>query len=291
MEAKTIQAQSTEVQEVEDIVREHLAAFARGDFDVWGDRFAPHVFFTAADPEEVFLDREKAVAEMHKDFDFAFDEGLQIEIEPESFHIGHTSDGRAAWAAAPLCYHIRFQGETSSFVLRHTSLLSKTALGWRIVATHYSLVLPERALLQARLAGRLPEPTPVGAAVGQGARILVEKFTRDIEDFSQAVFQRDAQVFGPLPGEHAEGEIAIHALFASLASRWGALRLRGDGVRAGILSIDSGWIAANVDVAVPYDGQEVTLPLRALVIYHKSQDQWTIPHTHLSVGIPDELAE
>jgi len=136
MEAKTMQAHSMQVQEVEDIVREHLSAFARGDFDAWGDSFAPNVFFTAADPEEVFWSRDAAVEEMHKDFDPAFDEGLQIEIEPQSLHTACTSDGRAAWTAAPLHYRIRFQDETSSFVLRQTSLLSKSTYGWSILATH-----------------------------------------------------------------------------------------------------------------------------------------------------------
>src|SRR5687768_963734 len=109
METTMIQVASIEIQEVEDIVREHLAAFARGDFDRWGDSFAPYVFFTAADPEEVFWDREAAVAEMHKDFDPALDEGLQINVEPLSFHVGLSSDCKAAWSAAPLRYVVNFQ--------------------------------------------------------------------------------------------------------------------------------------------------------------------------------------
>jgi len=151
--------------------------------------------------------------------------------------------------------------------------------------------LPEHTLLPARITGRLPDPTPVGEVVGEGAQRLVEAFKQDIADLSRAAIHRDAQVFGPLPGEDAEGEVAVRAWLATLASRWGTLRLRPDGVRAGILSKQAGWVGANLEVAVPYDGQQVTLPLRALVMYHKEQDHWTIAHAHISVGIPDELAE
>ena len=285
------QLQTVTHTEVEQVVREHLAAFGRGDFDMWGESLAPNVFFTAADPEGVFWDRETAVAEMHKDFDPAFDEDLQIEVEPQSFHVGYTSDGKAAWSASPLSYAIRFQGETGSFVLRHSSLLSRSVHGWFILVSHYSLVLPEATLLQARIRGRLPDPSPVGAAVGQGAYGLVEEFKSQIGDLSRAAIHPNAQVFGPLPGEHAEGEMAVRALFATLTARWGGLRLRPDGIRANIVSKQSGWVMANVEVAVPYAGEQVSLPLRALMVYHKKQDQWTIAHAHLSVGIPDELAE
>jgi ketosteroid isomerase-like protein len=36
---------------------------------------------------------------------------------------------------------------------------------------------------------------------------------------------------------------------------------------------------------------EITLPLRVLVVYQKEQDIWKIAHAHISVGIPDHLAE
>ena len=291
METRTVLVHLMETREVEDIVHKHLAAFARGDFDAWGDSFAPNVFFTAADPEEVFLEREAAVAEMHRDFDPAFDEGLQIQVEPLSFHAGVSYDDNAAWSAAPLEYGINFQGETSSFVLRHTSVLTKTRHGWTIRATQYSLALPEEKVLQALTRGILPAPHPVGYAIGAGAQALVGSFKHQLADFSMSAIRRDAHVFGPFPGEDAEGETAVRAQFAKWTSRWGVLRLRPDGVRAEFISETMGWVCANVDAILSYTDQRVALPLRVLVVYQKEGYDWAIVHAHLSVGIPDELAE
>lgn len=290
VETRTVQVHPMETREVEDMVHKHLTAFARGDFDAWGDSFAPNVFFTAADPEEVFLEREAAVAEMHDDFDPAFDEGLQIQVEPLSFHAGVSYDDNAAWSAAPLEYGINFQGETSSFVLRHTSVLTKTRHGWKIRAIQYSLALPEDKVLQALTAGNLPAPHPIGYAIGAGAQDLVGSFKSQLADFSMSAISQGAHAFDPFPGEDAEGETAVRALFSSWTSKWGGLRLRPDGVRAEFISETMGWVAANVEATLSYAGQQVTLPFRALVVYQKA-DEWAIVHAHLSVGIPDELAE
>lgn len=292
MATNTIHTSSVEGEEVEDTVRKHLAAFARGDFDAWGAQFAPNVFFTAADPEEVFSEREAAVAEMHKDFDPAFQEGLQLDIEPESFRIGLSSDHNTAWSAVPLRYTVSFQGETTSFLIRHTALLSKSDNQWSILVTQYSLALPESKVLQALTTERLPAPRNAGDSIGPGAEVIVEEFTQQLADLSTAVISRDAYVFSLLPGEHSEGETAIRALFAKWTSLWGALRLRPDGVRSELLSDgEMGWVGANVDVTMSYIDQPIILPLRALAVYRKEQGIWAIVHAHFSVGVPDDIAE
>jgi ketosteroid isomerase-like protein len=51
------------------------------------------------------------------------------------------------------------------------------------------------------------------------------------------------------------------------------------------------WVGANLDAVFSYAQQRAALPLRVLVVYQKEQDRWAIAHIHLSVGIPDELAE
>ena len=185
--------------EIEQIVREHLAAFARGHFDAWGASLAPNVFFAAADPEEVFSKREDAVAEMHRDFDFAFDEGLQIEIEPQSIHVGLSPDGKLAWTAAPLRYTVSFQGETNSFMLRHTDVLSRAGDGWTILATQYSLTLPESRILQALTGGDLPAPDAIGNARQIGAQSLFKEFIHRLPALSDAAINQDAYLFGPFP--------------------------------------------------------------------------------------------
>lgn len=291
MQTSMIQTDLMEAREVDVTVREHLAAFARGDFDTWGDSLAPNVFFVAADPEEVFSRREDAVAEMHRDFDFAFDEGLRIQIEPQSTHVGVASDGKLAWTAAPLRYTVRFQGESNSFVLRHTAVLSKTDQRWSILATQYSLTLPPPRILEALTGGYLPAPAIVGNARQTGAQSLFREFIHQLADLSRAVISPDASVFGPFPQESAKGKTEVRALFRKWTDRWGALYLRPDGIRAEFTSEESGWVAANVEAKLPYAGQRIALPMRALFVYQKEQDQWAIVQAHLSVGIPDELAE
>jgi ketosteroid isomerase-like protein len=83
----------------------------------------------------------------------------------------------------------------------------------------------------------------------------------------------------------------VRALFAKWASRWGALYLRPDGIRAEMTSEEMGWVGANVEILVRNRDQKVKMPLRALVVYQKERESWSIVHAHFSVGIPDELAE
>jgi ketosteroid isomerase-like protein len=289
METNAIRIHSIEALEVEYLVREHLAAFGRGDFDAWGAAFAPDVFFTAADPEEVFFKREDAVAEMHRDFDEAFDDGLQIEVEPVSFHVGLSPDRMFAWSAAPLRYTVSFQGEINSFTLRHTSLLSNVGQHWSIRATHYSLTLPESRIQAALAGGYLPAPNTIDDARPAGAKNLIEQFMHQIDDLSTAMISQDAFVFGPFPEQDAEGEDAVRALFVECGSSWSGLRLRPDGVRAELVSGSIGWVGANVE-AVYADGR-VPMPLRWLAIYQRERERWSVVHAHISVGIPDELAE
>jgi ketosteroid isomerase-like protein len=220
METEAIQTKAMQAEFVEETVLEHLAAFGRGDFDAWGAAFAADIFFSAADPEEVFSSREDVVTEMHDDFAPAFDE-----------------------------------------------------------------------VLQALTSGILPAPRPVGYAIGAGAQALVGSFKHQLADFSMSAIRRNAHAFGPFPGEDAEGETAVRALFAKWTSRWGVLRLRPDGVRAEFISETMGWVCANVDAILSYTDQLVALPLRVLVVYQKEGYDWAIVHAHLSVGIPDELAE
>ena len=283
--------QTTAQEEIEQLVREHLTAFARGHFDAWGASLDPNVFFAAADPEEVFSKRGDAIAEMHRDFDFAFDEGLQIEIEPQSIHVGLSPDGKLAWSAAPLQYTVSFQGETNSFILRHTDVLSRTAEGWSILATQYSLTLPESRILQALTGGDLPAPGAIGDARQIGAQSLFKEFIHRLANLSTAVISQDAYVFGPFAGESAEGETEVRALLEKWAARWGVLYLRPDGIRAELVSEESGWVGANVEATLRYEDRPVRLPIRALVVYQKEKDSWAIAHAHLSVEIPDELAE
>jgi ketosteroid isomerase-like protein len=58
-----------------------------------------------------------------------------------------------------------------------------------------------------------------------------------------------------------------------------------------LISEESGWVGANVEAIISDMGKPVRCPVRALFVYRKEQDRWAIVHAHLSVGIPDELAE
>jgi ketosteroid isomerase-like protein len=291
MQTATFRTDVVEIRDVEDTVREHLSAFARGDFNAWGASLAPNVFFTAADPEKVFSTQEDAVAEMHRNFDFAFDEGLQIDVDPQSLHIGVSPDGKAAWSASPLRYTVRFQGESNSFVLRHTAVLTKVDSQWSIVSTHYSLTLPQPRIVEALTGGYLPAPAAIGDASQIGAQSLFREFIHQLADLSSAAVSQDVSVFGPFLQEFASGKTEAQALFKKWTDRWGALYLRPDGIRAELTSAECGWVAANVEATVSHMGRPVRLPMRALFVYQKEQDHWSIAHAHLSVGIPDELAE
>jgi hypothetical protein len=206
--------------------------------------------------------------------------------------IGLSSNRRVAWCTTPLRYTVSFADEITHLVIRHTDLLTKHADRWFIVVTHYSLALPAPTVLYALTTGRLPRPRPIGDACGPGTGSLVEQFTDQPADLSTAAISHDAWACGPLPDEQATGGTAVHALFVAWTRRWGMFRLRGDGMHAHLAPGGKiGWVGANVAVQTHDAQQQVTLPLRMMVVYRKVQLVWEAVQAHVSVGIPDAVVE
>jgi hypothetical protein len=266
------------------IVRAHLMAFEQGDFESWGAKMLSTVFMMAADPAEVFTGRQAALDEMHKDFDEAFAEGMQLSIWPQGIYLGVSPDRQMAWSAAPLDYSVVFGEEVLPFHLRETNIFYRQSNQWSVAAAHYSRGLPAQEIWQGFTNGRFPAPHPVGDRIDPDAELLVVHFEQHLADLTLLPVAVNAYLFGPQEGDQADGAAAVQELLAEMAHRYGALRLRSDGLRASLASGGrAGWIAANVESSVA----GVPYVFRLLAAYAAGEAGWELVQAHLSVGVPD----
>jgi ketosteroid isomerase-like protein len=123
---------------VDSVMRNHFSAFERGDLAAWSGIFAPDVFFTAANPAQVFASRDSAREGMQREFGPAMQAGLKLAIRPLSDQIWVAGDGRTAAAAYDLDYTVRYESQLFPYRLRSSYLLERDSSGWRVLAAQYS---------------------------------------------------------------------------------------------------------------------------------------------------------
>ncbi len=269
-------------------VLDHLAAFEAGDLDRWGAGMTDDVFMIAADPAEAIAGRAAILAELHKDFDPAFEAGLKLSIKPTFSQIGVSHDLNAAWTAHVLAYTIMFGADTLKFALRNTNVLIKQNGRWRIVAANYSQPISRQEMIGAFTSGKFPSPAPIANAVSLTAENLVEQFRKDVKDLSQADLHAEVLVMGPEPQDPAIGIEAAKNFFARWAREAGQWRERGDGIRAGA-SADGqvGCVITNLEWRAKVDSMKTVVPQRAVLVYQNEKGAWKLTQTHISVGVPD----
>jgi hypothetical protein len=209
---------------------------------------------------------------------------MQLSIWPQGIFLGVSPDRQMAWSAAPLDYSVVFGEEVIPFHLRETNIFYRQNNQWVIAAAHYSQGLAAEEIRQGFVNGRFPAPRPVGDEVGQDANLLVVHFGQHLADLTLLPVAANAYLFGPQEDDQADGAAAVQELLAEMTHRYGALRLRPDGLRAGLASGgQAGWVAANVES----NTDETPLIFRLLAAYTAGDAGWELAQAHLSVGVPD----
>lgn len=271
--------------EVDSAMRHHFAAFERGDLATWSALLDPAVFFTGADPADVFSHRDSVRAGIEADFGPAFGAGLTLSIKPVAAAIWTAPDGRTASAIYDLDYTATVGNRIIPYRLRAAYFLEHDSAGWTADAVQYSRPVSYDTLFMSLMLRRVPGAARVGGEVPSAAGEIVRQFRADIRDIGKVAFSPQTAVATPgstLQGQAAKAELA----------RWlgppGNATEPGDGIRARLgAGSTTGWVATNLQVPVFAGPESAIAPLRALFIYRLGADRWELVQASLSVGLRD----
>jgi ketosteroid isomerase-like protein len=270
---------------VDSVMRNHFDAFQRGDIDTWGSILADDVFFTAADPANVFDNRDSVSARMKQDFQRVAESGIGLAIRPISSRIWLTDDGQTAGATNELDYAITYQAQSFSYRLRSSYLLEHDASGWKVLAAQYSRPIAYDSLFMNLTRRLVPGTAPVGGQVSSAAGEVVQQFRADIRDIRTAHLAPGAVVV--TPGSIASGPAAVRELGDWLGPVGNATE-PGNGIRGGLnRSGTVGWAASNLYVPVFAGPESAIAPMRALFVYRLAESRWELAQASLSVGMKE----
>lgn len=274
-------------QEVEGLMTQHYAAFARGDVEGWTGVMADSVFLSAADPSPPAVGRNRVRDKMTAEFGPAFAAGLTLSVEPTAHEIWVSEDGKSAASSYELNYVSTFQNRAYPVQLRSSVLLARDSAGWRILAAHYSRPIGLDTLFLAVVNQRIPPAGFIAADTSSaGAGELAKRFAQDLRDISLAPLAENVVVILP-GGGMIKGAPAARAALVEWLGRPGNAGEAGTGLRAALApSGATGWVATNLKVPIYAGPESGVAPIRALVIYHRARNQWEIVQAHFSVGLP-----
>jgi hypothetical protein len=270
--------------QVDSTLRRHFTAFESGDMATWGGIFGPEVFFTAADPAQVYSGRDTLLTSMESSLRPSLEAGISIALRPMSDVIWVEADGRTAAATYELDYTVSYEKQVFPYRLRAAYLLERDTAGWRALASQYSRPITYDSLFMSLLSHKIPGVAPVGGQVPSSVGEVVQQFRADIRDISKASITPTAAVV--TPGGLVHGPEQARAELAQWLGPVGNATEPGDGIRAGLNPAGTvGWVATNLYVPVFAGPESAIAPMRALFVYHLAQDRWEIVQASLSVGL------
>ncbi|HVR37755.1 MAG TPA: nuclear transport factor 2 family protein [Thermoanaerobaculia bacterium] len=266
--------------DAEKFVRAHLADFAAGYLETWAASIDDDALLIPADPAEPLVSREAIVAELHNDFDPAFESGMALEIEPKRIVVRESRDGTAAWTATTMRYKVRFGGATFSFERRNTSLLHKKNDAWSVAVSNDSQGVRPDELVTLKI----PRPSDVAPSPSADTRTVVAEFESSLRNPRSIRTTPNAFLVGALSGEELDGA----AVAPYLARRLSNARLIPGAIRARIVSgTPYAFVATNAELDVSDGTSSYRLPHRILFIYERVLGRWRLAGGHISLGIPD----
>lgn len=259
------------------------SAFETGDWDAWTGQMADDVYLTAADPERALSGRDSILAAMRADYAPALEAGLTMHLSPDSQDIWIDDSARVAAVTADLDFEINIQEQHLPLKLRSTTLLGRDSTGWKVLVEHFSRSLTYDSLFMALVGRQVHAPAAVGQSVQEAAGELVNRFRKDLKDFSKAAMAENAVVV--TPGEIAHGAAAARTALATWLGLPGNATEANTGMRTALApGATTGWVVTTLYVPIFAGPESSVAPIRALVIYHLAGDHWEIIQAHFSVG-------
>lgn len=269
---------------VDSAMRAHFAAFQQGDMAAWSSLMREDVFFTAADPAQVFVNRDTLQAEMTRSFTPAINAGLKVSVTPRESLVWVDSDGKSATASYDLDYNVELQGKSYPYRLRASYVLAKDTMGWQALAAQYSRPIGYDSLFMALGSHRIAGVHAVGGQIALPAGEIAHQFRADIRDISKAAFAPNAVVVSP--GAIVQGAEAARQELKQWLGPPGSATEPGDGIRSMLTpSATVGWVGTNLHVPIFAGPESIVTAMRALFVYRLANNRWEIVQANLSVGL------
>ena len=273
---------------VDSAMRSHFSAFERGDIMTWSGMLADSVFFTAADPTNVFPSRDSVQQKMQQDLGQALKTGVKLTIRPMRDRIWVADDGLTAGATYELDYEVTYREQRFGYRLRTSYLLVRDSSGWKALAAQYSRPVSYDTLFMALVSHQVPGAARVGGQVPSSAGEILPRFRADIRDIGKASIAAAAVIV--TPGSVAEGPEKGRRELAQWLGPVGNATEPGDGVRGGLNPSGTvGWVASNLHVPVFAGPESAIAPMRAFFVYRLAGDRWDLVQASLSVGLRERL--
>jgi ketosteroid isomerase-like protein len=199
-------------------------------------------------------------------------------------------DGESAWTAGELEYSV-YSGDATLLVpFRITQLFGRKDGAWQVLVAVYSVPMPNDEAFAKALSGELAALAAIPEGIAAGADGIYTRAAHDLDraaDFIASVSDRaDAIVIGTAPGERTVGGAAIKESYGKfVADGHVTLKKHGD-LRVGIAPGGRvGWVLANADLSVDVDGNVITQPFRAMLVYVDEGGEWRLVQAHFSNGV------
>jgi hypothetical protein len=272
--------------DVDSAMRSHFSAFERGDMAAWSRLLGPDIFFTAADPADVFASRDSVGQSMERKFVLAREAGVTLAMRPRSNVIWVDDDGGTAAATYDLDYTVTYKNQVFPYHLRAAYLLERDSSGWTALATQYSRPVTYDSLFMSLVSRQVSGAARVGGQVPSAAGEVVTQFRADIRDIRKANLAADAMVV--TPGSMIQGAEPARQELAQWLGPVGNATEPGDGIRGGLnRSGTVGWVATNLYVPVFAGPESAIAPMRAFFVYHLAANKWELVQISLSVGLKE----
>lgn len=277
---------------VEQLVREQYAAIDRLEVESWMRTVAPDAILLGTDPQDVWVGRDAAVAQLAEGFEPARQAGAKASHRSKNLQIGISPDGRAAWVADELDFTLEMGGQAVTTSFRLTQVIAERDGAWWVLAQHWSIGVPNETAFAIAARGKWPPLGELPARVAPGAEPLVARVQRGADDamvwVNDISDREDVFVFGTAPEEVVMGGARTRELFGAQIRQYGVtIAPRGD-VSAGLAPNGLvGWVFANLDFSVTFEGQTITQPYRSLTVHLNEGGAWRIVQAHFSNGVPN----
>lgn len=271
-------------------IQEQYDAMADFDIDAWGEHLAPDAIVLGSGAVDVWVGRDAAVAAIKATLESARAHGATATSKSTSLVVSVAEDGESAWTAGELEYSV-YSGDATLLVpFRITQLFGKKEGAWQVLVAVYSVPMPNEEAFAKAVSGELAALAAIPEGIAAGADAIYTRAAHDLDrapDFIASVSDRaDAIVIGTAPGERTVGGAAIKESYGKfVADGHVTLKKHGD-LRVGIAPGGRvGWVLANCDLSADVDGNVITQPFRAMLVYVDEGGEWRLVQAHFSNGV------
>ena len=253
------------------------------DFDAVELRglFRPDAFVLTSTSDGVLASAELVIVDLQRWSNVVTLRGDTLRLRREYRHVGTSASGQAAWVFDQIVAEtVSGAIVVSSVPIRVTALIALHG-EWRIAAAYWSVPFATQAEQDTvKAAGALEPGARLDEHITGAAKPIVDTLTAALADAQQL-----PGLYSTSPAHVTIGSVTAE-IFLGAAGRgaWeefvqyvALFSVRGP-MRAALVTPDTGWLAANIDIGDP------PTPYRFFYIWTREDDGWRIALSHDAVS-------